>query len=153
MGLFFALTFIGGCTGSTSGGVKIFRFQVMFLVVRQQVVQLAHPPMIYRKLYDGRPLPPDVPNSVMAFGVLWVACYGLLTFALLALGLDFVTSASGAATALANVGPGLGPVIGPVGNFSTLPDTAKWLLSFGMLLGRLELFTILLVLTPWFWYR
>ena len=151
VGLFFLLTVIGGCTGSTSGGVKIFRFQVMFLVVRQQFVQLAHPLMVYRKLYDGRPLPPDVPTSVMAFGVLWVACFGLLTFALLTLGLDFVTSASGTATALANVGPGLGPIIGPAGNFATLPDAAKWLLSFVMLLGRLELFTILVVLTPWFW--
>jgi trk system potassium uptake protein TrkH len=109
--------------------------------------------MVYRNLYDGRPLPQDVLTSVMAFGVLYVACFGLLTFALGALGLDFLTSASGAATALANVGPGLGPVIGPAGNFVTLPDAAKWLLSFGMLLGRLELFTILVVLTPWFWYR
>jgi trk system potassium uptake protein TrkH len=153
VGLFFLLTFIGGCTGSTAGGVKIFRFQVMFLVVRQQAVQLAHPLTVYRNLYDGRPLPPDVPTSVMSFGVLWVACFGLLTFALLAIGLDFLTAASGTATALANVGPGLGPIIGPAGNFATLPDAAKWLLSFAMLLGRLELFTILVVLTPWFWHR
>jgi trk system potassium uptake protein len=87
----------------------------------------------------------------MAFGIVWVASFGLLTFALAALGLDFLTSASGAATALANVGPGLGDIIGPAGNFAPLPDSAKWLLALGMLLGRLELFTILVILTPWFW--
>jgi trk system potassium uptake protein TrkH len=151
IGLFFALTFVGGCTGSTAGGVKIFRFQVMYLVVRQQVVHLVRPAVVYRNLYDDRPLPDAIPASVMAFGVLYVAAFGLLTFALAALGLDFLTSASGAATALANVGPGLGEIIGPAGNFAPLPAAAKWLLAFGMLLGRLELFTVLVVLTPWFW--
>ncbi len=151
VGLFFILTFVGGCTGSTAGGVKIFRFQVMYLVVRQQVVHLVRPAVIHRNLYDGRRLPDDIPASVMAFGVLYVAAFGLLTFALSALGLDFLTSASGAATALANVGPGLGEIIGPAGNFAPLSGVAKWLLAFGMLLGRLELFTVLVVLTPWFW--
>ena len=87
----------------------------------------------------------------MAFFAVYFASCGALTIALMALDLDFVTSISGAVSALSNVGPGLGPVIGPAGNFAPLPDAAKWLLCFGMLLGRLELFTVLVLLMPRFW--
>lgn len=87
----------------------------------------------------------------MSFFFLYAACFGLLAIGLGALGLDFLTATSGAATAISNVGPGLGPIIGPAGTFATLPDAAKWLLAFGMLLGRLELFTILVLLAPSFW--
>jgi trk system potassium uptake protein TrkH len=151
IGLFFALTFVGGCTGSTAGGIKIFRFEVMVAVLRAHFFHLLHPKGVFPRLYAGRSLPADVVDSVVVFFSLYLITYSLLTVLLMALDLDFVTSISGAVTALSNVGPGLGPIIGPAGNFLPLPDAAKWLLSFGMLLGRLELFTVLVLLMPRFW--
>lgn len=150
-GLFFGLTFVGGCTGSTSGGMKIFRFEVMARMLRGHFLRLLYPRGVFVRTYAGRELPDDVVGSVVVFFSLFFACYSLLTIALMALDLDFLTSASAAAASLANVGPGLGPIIGPDGNFASLPDTAKWLLCFAMLLGRLELFTVLILLMPQFW--
>ncbi|MBX9758191.1 MAG: TrkH family potassium uptake protein [Beijerinckiaceae bacterium] len=150
-GLFFGLTFVGGCTGSTSGGMKIFRFEVMARMLRGHFLRLLYPRGVFMRTYAGRELPDDVVGSVVVFFSLFFACYSLLTIALMALDLDFLTSASAAAASLANVGPGLGPIIGPDGNFSSLPDTAKWLLCFAMLLGRLELFTVLILFMPQFW--
>ena len=149
--LFFGLTFVGGCTGSTAGGIKIFRFEVMYVMLKAHFRQLLYPSAVVAKSYDGRPLGDEVVSSVVVFFAVFFAAYSALTIALMALGLDFLTSASGAVTALANVGPGLGATIGPAGNFSTLPDLAKWLLTFGMLLGRLELFTVLILFYPRFW--
>ncbi len=151
IGLFFALTFVGGCTGSTAGGIKIFRFEVMAAVLRAHFFHLLHPKGVFPRLYAGRTLPGDVVDSVVVFFSLYLIVYSLLTVALMGLDLDFVTSISAAVTALSNVGPGLGPTIGPAGNFLPLPDAAKWLLSFGMLLGRLELFTVLVLFMPRFW--
>jgi len=151
VGVFFGLTFIGGCTGSTSGGIKIFRFEVMVTVLRSYLRQLIYPKGVFRRVYAGRLLPDDVIASVVVFFAFFFACYSALTILLMALDLDFLTSASAAVTALANVGPGLGPTIGPAGNFATIPDAAKWLLAFGMLLGRLELFTVLVLFLPQFW--
>ncbi|MGF1609498.1 MAG: TrkH family potassium uptake protein [Kiloniellales bacterium] len=149
--LFFVLTFIGGCTGSTSGGIKIFRFQVLRLFVDRQMRRLYFPQGVVAQRYKGKPLPREVASSVVGFFFIYIMGFAVLTLALAATGLDLVTSTSGAATAIGNVGPGLGPIIGPAGNFSTLPDVAKWLLSAGMLLGRLELFTVLILLLPGFW--
>jgi len=149
--LFFGLTFIGGCTGSTAGGIKIFRFEVMYVMLKSHFRQLLYPNGVVAKTYGGKPLEDNVIGSVVAFFAVFFAAYAALTIMLMALGLDFLTSASGAVTALANVGPGLGATIGPAGNFSSLPDMAKWLLSFGMLLGRLELFTVLILFYPRFW--
>jgi trk system potassium uptake protein len=102
-------------------------------------------------VYAGRLLPDEVVVSVVVFFAVFFICYSGLTILLMAMDLDFLTSASAAVSTLANVGPGLGPTIGPVGNFATLPDAAKWLLSFGMLMGRLELFTVLVLFYPQFW--
>jgi len=151
VGLFFGLTFVGGCTGSTSGGIKIFRFEVMAVMLRAHFLHLLYPRGVFPRTYDGRLLSDDVVGSVVAFFTVFFLCYSVCTVVLMALGLDFLTSASGAATALANVGPGLGEVIGPAGNFEPLPNAAKWLLSFAMLLGRLELFTVLVLFVPRFW--
>jgi trk system potassium uptake protein TrkH len=151
IGLFFGLTFIGGCTGSTTGGMKIFRFQVMAAMLRVQFLRLVFPRGVFPRTYAGRVLPDEVVGSVVVYFSLYFVCYGLLTIALMALDLDFATSASAAVTSLSNVGPGIGDVIGPAGNFAPLPDTAKWLLSFAMLLGRLELFTVLVLFMPRFW--
>ena len=151
VGVFFGLTFIGGCTGSTTGGIKIFRFEVMAAVLRSHLRHLIYPRGVFQRLYAGRLLPDDVVASVVVFFAFFFMCYSGLTILLMALDLDFLTSASAAVSALANVGPGLGPTIGPAGNFSTLPDAAKWLLSFAMLIGRLELFTVLVLFLPQFW--
>jgi trk system potassium uptake protein len=151
VGVMFYLTFVGGCTGSTAGAIKIFRFRVMGIVLSDHLMQRFYPHGMGRRSYDGQPLEQDVVEGVLAFAVVYAVSVGLIALGLGALELDWLTSLSGAATALGNVGPGLGPIIGPAGNFSTLPDTAKWLLSFGMLLGRLELFTVLVLLMPRFW--
>ncbi|HEY4545349.1 MAG TPA: TrkH family potassium uptake protein [Pedomonas sp.] len=151
VGLFFGLMFVGGCTGSTSGGIKIFRFEVMAIMLKAHFSRLLHPHGIFPRSYGDRVLDDEVVGSVVAFFAVFFLCYGVLTVALMALGLDFLTSASGAVTALSNVGPGLGEIIGPAGNFGPLPDAAKWLLSLGMLLGRLELFTVLILFAPRFW--
>jgi len=150
-GLFFGLTFVGGCTGSTSGAIKIFRFEVMASLLRVQFLRLLYPNGVFPRTYASKPLSDDVIGSVVVFFSIFFVCYSALTIALMAMNLDFATSASGAVTALANVGPGIGNTIGPAGNFSTLPDGAKWLLCFAMLLGRLELFTVLVLFMPRFW--
>lgn len=151
IGLFFILTFVGGCTGSTTGGIKIFRFEIVALMLRTHFLKLLNPNGVFPRTYAGRPVEDSVVASVVAFLAVFFICYASLTIGLMACGLDFITGASGAATALANVGPGLGPVIGPAGNFESLPNAAKWLLSAAMLLGRLELFTVLILFLPRFW--
>lgn len=150
-GVFFFLSFIGGCTGSTAGGLKVLRFELFARVIRTQARRLTQPHGVFPMSYGGRALSEDVTTSAMNFVFVFFAAFCLLTLALAATGLDFTTAASGAITALSNVGPGLGDRVGPAGNFSTLPDTAKWLLSLGMMLGRLEFFTVLVLLTPAFW--
>ena len=149
--LFFLVMFIGGCAGSTSCGIKIFRFQVLYQVILTQVRKLGRPHGVFQPRYNKKPLSDSVINSVIGFLFLFLLSFVALAIALSFTGLDFVTALSGAGTALANVGPGLGDVIGPAGTFQPLPESAKWLLSFGMLLGRLELFTILVLFTPAFW--
>ncbi len=149
--LFFFLMVIGGCAGSTSCGIKIFRFQVLYTVTKIQIEKLLHPNGVFIPHYNGRPMPSDVPSSVMGFFFVYALGFSILAVALSYVGLDFITAMSGAATSISNVGPGLGDVIGPAGNFQSLPDSAKWILSAGMLLGRLELFAILVMLSPHFW--
>ncbi|QJE73994.1 TrkH family potassium uptake protein [Aerophototrophica crusticola] len=149
--LFFILTFVGGCTGSTSGGIKMFRFEILWLALRTQVHKLFSPRRVLPLAYNGKPVDAEVIVSVMGFTFVYMALILIIAVGLGLTGLDFVTAISGAASALGNVGPGLGSLIGPVGNYSTLEDEAKWLLSLGMLLGRLELFTVLVMLSPNFW--
>ncbi|MEE8516611.1 MAG: potassium transporter TrkG, partial [Alphaproteobacteria bacterium] len=149
--LFFFVMFIGGCAGSTTCGLKVFRLQVLWATTVAQIGQLLQPHGVFIPYYNRKPIPDLVSESVMSFFFLYVLVFALLAAGLGALGLGFITSISGAASAIANVGPGLGPVIGPAGTFATLPDAAKWMLSLGMLLGRLELFTVLVLVTPSFW--
>ena len=150
---FFFLMFIGGCAGSTTCGIKVFRFQVLYATARTQALRLVRPHGVFIAYYNRKPIPDTVAESVMSFFFVFVLCFGALALGLGAFGLDFLTAVSGAATAIANVGPGLGEVIGPSHTFATLPDGAKWLLSAGMLLGRLELFTVLVLFAPSFWRR
>lgn len=150
-GIFFFLIFVGGCSGSTSGGFKIFRFGVMVKGLRQTLSQSALPHAVTTARLNGRPLLPQDIASVSMFAAVFVASFGIGALALAATGLDLDTALSGSATALANVGPGLGPIIGPAGNFSSLPDSAKLVLSAIMVLGRLEIFTVLILFTPRFY--
>ncbi len=149
--LAFLVMVIGGCSGSTSCGIKIFRFQVMFSALRHRIKTLIYPSGMFAQTYNGKAIPARVTSSVMSFFFLFVLIFFTLSLCLEFLGLDTLTAISAAASALANVGPGLGRIVGPDGNFSTLPDSAKWLLSIGMLLGRLELFAVLVLFTPSFW--
>jgi trk system potassium uptake protein TrkH len=149
--LFFFLTFVGGCSGSTSGGIKIFRFKIAFLMFDETLRRLLHPNAVYARSMQGRPLTDEIVASVMAFSLAFASIVGLAAILLAAAGNDVVTSFSAAATTMANVGPGIGDVVGPVGNFATLSEPSKWVLCVTMLLGRLEIFTMLLLLTPAFW--
>ena len=149
--LMFVLMFVGGCAGSTTCGIKIFRFQVLYATAKAQLKRLVQPNGVFIPYYNKRPIPESVEESVMGFFFLFMASFAILATGLGLLGLDFITAVSGAATAIANVGPGLGETIGPAGTFASLPDEAKWLLSAGMLLGRLELFTVLVLLSRSFW--
>ena len=149
--ILFFLMFVGGCAGSTSCGIKIFRFQVLFLTVKAQFQRLLQPHGIFVPHYNHRPVQEDVIQSVMNFFFLFIAVFAVLALLLGALGLDYITAITGAATAICNVGPAMGTIIGPNGTFASLPDTAKWLLSAGMLFGRLEIFTVLVLFLPSFW--
>ena len=151
MSLMLFLMFLGGCAGSTTCGVKIFRIQIAYATARTQMKRLLRPHGVFIPHYNRKPVPEDVSTAVMGFLITYVLCFLLLSMLLGLLGLDFVTAVSGAATAISNVGPGLGETIGPAGNFSTLPDAAKWALSLAMLMGRLELFTVLILFAPSFW--
>jgi trk system potassium uptake protein TrkH len=148
---FFLVGLIGGCAGSTCCSVKVFRYQILASAIFTQIRRIHSPHGIFEPRYDGRRVGEDVLSSVMAFFVLFFVTLSLLAIALGATGLDFVTSVSGAATAVANVGPGLGPIIGPSGNFGSLNDMAKWLLTAGMLVGRLELMAVFVLFTRRFW--
>ena len=153
LALFLFLMFIGGCAGSTTCGIKVFRFQVLYATALTQIRKLLEPHGVFLAYYNGKPIDEEVGTSVMGFFFLYALSFAVLAIGLGLIGLDFLTAVSGAATAISNVGPGLGPTIGPAGAFITLPDSAKWLLSFGMLIGRLELFTIFVLLAPSFWRR
>jgi len=149
--LFFFLSFSGACTGSTSGGMKAMRFLVLLKMTRMQIRRALFPHGAIIEKYENKPLSIDVMNSVGVFFFVFLCGIVILTLLLQLAGLDFETSISGALTAIANVGPGIGDTIGPSGNFATLPDSAKWLLAVGMLLGRLEFFTVLVLFTPAYW--
>jgi len=151
VGTFFLLMFVGGCSGSTTGGIKIYRLQIAGMLTRSHFVHLMSPNRIVTLTYNNRRLPADVPFSIVAFLAIYLVTIGFFTVVLAALGLDLVTSLSSALTAISNVGPGLGEFVGPAGTFTGLPDGAKWALAFAMLLGRLELFTVLVLLRPEFW--
>ncbi|HAS7902837.1 TPA: TrkH family potassium uptake protein [Vibrio cholerae] len=149
--IFAFLLMAGACSGSTSGGIKVFRFQIAMALLKKQLLNLIHPSGIFIQRYNKRPVNEEIIRSVVAFGLTFFITIVVLAGALSAMGLDSVTSISGAVTAVANVGPGMGSIIGPTGNFAPLPDAAKWLLSFGMLMGRLEILTILVLFFPAFW--
>ncbi len=149
--VFFFVGLIGGCAGSTACSVKIFRYQLLFASIRVQIQRIRSPHGIFVPRFEGRAVGPDVLSSVISFFMFFVVTMGIVSWALALTGLDFITAISGAATAVANVGPGLGETIGPAGNFASLNDPAKWILSSAMLIGRLELMAVYAILTVRFW--
>ena len=149
--LFIGLMFIGGCAGSTTCGVKIFRIQILYSFISNQLKKIIYPKGIFILKYNYQPIDQKFIASIISFIYMYLIIFFIITALLSLSGLDFITSISGAATSISNVGPGLGSIIGPNGNFSSLPDVSKWILSMGMILGRLELFAILVLFLPSFW--
>jgi len=149
--LFLALMFIGGCAGSTACGVKIFRIQILYLFIINQLKKIIYPKGVFVIKYDQSAVDEKFIASIISFIYFYIVIFFILTALLSLTGLDFITAISGAATSISNVGPGLGPIIGPNGDFSSLPDLSKWILTVGMILGRLELFAILVLFLPSFW--
>ncbi|MEX3015669.1 TrkH family potassium uptake protein [Gymnodinialimonas hymeniacidonis] len=148
---FFFMGLIGGCAGSTSCSIKVFRYQLLFAAVATQVRRLYAPHGIFEPRYEGRPVAEEVLSSVMAFFVLFFVTLGIMAVLLGLTGLDVITSVSGAAAALGNIGPGLGDMIGPDGTYAAVNDPAKWILSAAMLIGRLELMAVMVLFTSAFW--
>ena len=149
--LFLGLMFIGGCAGSTTCGIKIFRIQILYLFIVNQLKKIIYPKGVFVLKYDQNPIDDKFISSIISFIYLYLVIFFILTALLSLTGLDFITSISGAATSISNVGPGLGSIIGPNGDFSSLPNISKWILTVGMILGRLELFAILVLFLPSFW--
>lgn len=149
--MFFFIGLIGGCAGSTACSIKIFRYQLLFSSIQAQIRAIHSPHGIFTPRYAGRRVGDEVLSSVMGFFVFFIVTLGVVAVLLGMTGLDFVTSVSGAAAALANIGPGLGEIVGPAGNFATLSDEAKWLLAATMLIGRLELLAVYVLFTVGFW--
>ena len=149
--LFFLVMFIGGCAGSTSCGIKIFRFQVLIKSMKCWTNHIIQPNGVFVPTFNKRPITHDVRSGVMAFMTLFLASFIVLALAISTTGADWITSFSSAGTALANVGPGLGDHVGPSGTFAGLTDAGKWMMSTGMLVGRLELWSALVLLSPAFW--
>jgi trk system potassium uptake protein TrkH len=149
--LFLGLMFIGGCAGSTTCGIKIFRVQILYSFVSNQLKKIIYPKGVFVLKYDQNPVDNKFIASIISFIYMYLVIFFIISALLSLTGLDFITSISGAATSISNVGPGLGSIIGPNGNFSSLPDISKWILALGMILGRLELFAILVLFLPSFW--
>ena len=148
---FLFLMFIGGCAGSTACGIKIFRFQLLFLFINNQIKKIIYPNSVFILKYNKQKITDSYMNSVIIFIFAYLFIFILTAMLLSVTGLDFLSSISGAATSISNVGPGLGEIIGPNGNFKSVPEISKWILAFGMLLGRLELFAVLVLFFPSFW--
>ena len=143
--------FIGGCAGSTACGIKIFRLQMLIIFLKNLIKKLISPNSVIVVKYNNQKITDDFIKSVITFIFSFLFIFLIIALLLSLTGLDFITAISGAASAISNVGPGLGEMIGPNGNYKAIPDMSKWILSIGMLLGRLELFAVLVLFFPSFW--
>ena len=148
---FLLLMFIGGCAGSTACGIKIFRLQMLLIFLKNQIKKLVSPNSVIITKYNNQKISDSFINSVIIFIFTFLFIFLIVAMLLSISGLDLITSISGAASSISNVGPGLGDIIGPNGNYKDIPDLSKWILSAGMLLGRLELFAVLVLFFPSFW--
>jgi trk system potassium uptake protein len=151
--IFAGLLFTGACSGSTSGGIKIFRFQIAISLFRRQLMLLMHPHALFPQKYNNRKVSDEILRSLVSFIVAYMSTIGVSTILLTLFGSHAMVALTASITAVSNVGPGLVESIGPSGNFSGLPDPSKWVLSIGMLMGRLEILTVAVMLTRHFWRR
>ena len=149
--LFLLLMFIGGCAGSTTGGLKVFRFQILFKYIHLHLKKMLQPHMVLFAQFNGKKVPESTYESVMTFFFVYIITFALSALLLSFSGIDFLTCISAAASAISNVGPGLGEIIGPEGNYSSLTDYSKMVIILTMFLGRLEMLTVLVLLIPSFW--
>ncbi|WP_336056644.1 TrkH family potassium uptake protein [Nitratireductor sp. CH_MIT9313-5] len=149
----FVAMFLGGCSGSTTGGIKAYRFLILFELLANGLRRFVYPNTVLTVRYGDRPVEDDLQRAVVLFMSAFLVIWAVIILMLAATGLDLVTAVSAALTGLTNVGPGLGPVIGPAGNFAPLSDAAKWIMALAMLLGRLEILAVLVIFTPVFWGR
>ncbi len=148
---FFFLSFMGGCTGSSAGGIKMFRFEIIWRLGKLEAQRLIMPNRVQTLQYGGRPIDKSVLSSVGAFVFAYIATFFVCSLILTMMDVDPVTAMSGVATCLSNTGPGLGEIIGPAGNFAPLSDPAKWVLSLSMILGRLEILVLVMLFMPRFY--
>lgn len=151
MAFFFVITFVGGCAGSTACGIKIFRFQIVWIALTNYMTKMVRPHGVTPLRYNRKPLGEAAVYSVLSFIFLFFVTFAVLAVSLSALGMPTVDALSAAATSVANVGPGLGSTVGPAGTFASIPEAAKWLMAIGMLIGRLEVFTVFVLFTASFW--
>ena len=149
--VFLFITFIGGCAGSTTCGIKIFRLQIIYYNSKETIGKLISPNRVINKKYNGEHISQEITQSVITFLFIFIVTFIVLSVLLSFTGLDLITSFSAAATSISNVGPGLGSMIGPSYNFYEISDIGKWLLSAGMLAGRLEFLTLIVVFNKSFW--
>lgn len=149
--LFIFLMLAGACSGSTAGGMKLFRIQIAGALFQKQARQLMHPSGVFPQKYNGRPVNDAIIRSIVAFVLSYMTVIILSSILLGMLNMTPLEAISGSVTAVGNVGPGLGAKIGPLGNFTGIPDAAKWVLSIDMMLGRLEILTVAVLLFPSFW--
>jgi trk system potassium uptake protein TrkH len=147
----FFLTFVGGCAGSTAGGFKVFRLQILYANAHAQMIRLLQPHAVLLPQYDKKPIPDAVADSILGFLFVYMMAFAVVAMALGLVGLDFWSSVSAAAAALANLGPGLTQQVGPLTGYGGVPDAAKWILAAAMLFGRLEIFTLLVLFSRSFW--
>ena len=147
------IMFIGGCAGSTTGGVKIFRFQILFRGVRLQIKKLTQPHAVFLMKFNKKTVTENTYTSIISFFFIYILLFILSSVILSFLGLDFLTALSASASAISNVGPGVGEIIGPNGNYGSINEIGKWALAFTMIIGRLEIFTILVLFSKNFWKK
>ena len=147
----FIIMFIGGCAGSTTGGIKIFRIKLLFSAGKTQIKRLLQPHGVFVTSFNEKTIKEEAFNSVMGFFFLYICFFAIVASLLSFMGIDFLTSISASASAISNVGPGLGDIIGPSGTYNSLPSLAKWILSITMVVGRLEIFTFLVLFSAAFW--
>ena len=146
------LMFVGGCAGSTGGGMKVMRIQLLLKHSYRELIQLIHPRSVTQVKVNGQVVPAGVLSGIWAFFVLWLLLFVLGAFVVAASGVDLLTSFAAALACIGNIGPGLGAV-GPTDNFAHLPDCAKWVLTLLMVLGRLEIYTVVVLFVPEFWRK
>ena len=148
----FSLMFIGACAGSTAGGMKIIRIIILVKFVSNEITHAVHPHAVLPVRVGNTVVPRDVITNVLGFFVLYLSIFALGVLAMTALGLDLVSAFGATAATLGNIGPGLGSV-GPTDTYAHIPVIGKWLLSTLMLLGRLEIFTVIVLLSPYYWRK